>query len=186
MSAYLARIELRRRRRSVLLVAVLVALVVATVLTAAAGSRRSRTAFDRLVAAHHSMDVFVSGPDGAPVEGLDDLPHVQAAAPMELAAVAPEDAPVEVFFPMVVVPSGLVPYEYGRPRVIEGRIPARHEPLAVALGERTARRLGVGLGDALPMASYSPVVMLAISQLAASAPRHAAGRLSPAAGLRAE
>lgn len=163
MTAYLARIELRSRWRSVLLLTVLVAVVTGTVLTAVAGASRTRTAFDRYIEVLRPVDVAVFSDDRAQLEAVAELPHVAAVDQIELAAIVPVEEPPDSFFPMIVSLGGLVPYEYFRYPVLDGRTPAPDEPLVVALGERTARRLGKGVGDTLPMVSYSPKSTLAFS-----------------------
>ena len=156
MVGYLARIELSRRWRSLVLLAALVAVVVGTVLAAVAGARRSDSAFDRYLEAMRPPDVGVFGEDEEALAKVAELPHVETAAPVELVAIVPPERPGEEFYPMLVSLDGKLPYEHLRPKVVSGRLPAPDEPLAVALGERTARRLGKQVGDRLPMEGYTP------------------------------
>lgn len=161
MVAYLARIELRRRWRHLVLVAVLVAVVVGTVLTAVAGARRASTSVDRYVAAMQPPDVAVFGADPETLDEVAALPHVETSARVDLAAIVPSERPSDEFYPMMVSLDGQVPYRLLRPKVVAGRLPDPGEALEVALGERAARRLGKGVGDALPMAGYTPEGVLA-------------------------
>ncbi len=155
MVGYLTRIELRRQWRSVVVLALLVALVVGTVLASVAGARRSRTAFDRYLTELRSPSVFASG-DPAALREIADLPFVKATGRIGLAAVSPVAAAPNDFYPMAVSLDGRVPYDYYRVPVVKGRRPDPKQPLEVALGERTARRLHLGLGDTMAMVSYSP------------------------------
>ncbi len=155
MIAYLARIELRRRWRSVVLLGLLVALVVGTVLTSVAGARRSRSAFDRYLDGSSPIDVGVFASDAGALDAVGALPEVKDSARIELAAIFPTEISTEEFFPMLISIDGLLPYKYMRPIVLEGRVPDPDEPLAVALGERTARRLGKQVGDQIPMAGFT-------------------------------
>lgn len=155
MVSYLTRIELRRQFRSVVVLALLVALVVGTVLASVAGARRSRTAFDRYLTELKPPSVFASG-DPAALRALADLPFVEATADLELAAVSPVAAGPNDFYPMAVSLDGRIPYDYYRAPVVQGRLADPTKPLEVALGERTARRLRLDVGDAMPMVSYSP------------------------------
>ncbi|MGQ0432810.1 MAG: FtsX-like permease family protein [Microthrixaceae bacterium] len=154
MVAYLTRIELRRRWRSVALLTVLVALVLGVVLSSVAGSRRSRTAFDRYTDALRAPDAVAFG-DPAALAEIGDLEVVEATLPMELPAIFPA-ASGDAFYPMVASAGGRIPYDYLRLPVVRGRLPGREAPLEVALSERTADRLGVDEGDLLPMSSFTP------------------------------
>jgi hypothetical protein len=156
MVAYLTAIELRRRWRSTVLLALLVATVVGIVVATTAGARRSSTSFDRYLDRLHAPDAIAFG-DPAVRARLGDLDAVQEALEMELPAVLPEDAG-DFFYPMVSAPSGRLPYDIMRMPVTQGRLPDPSAPLEVALSERTAARLGLGLGDELSMASFSPAV----------------------------
>lgn len=154
MVGYLTRIEVRRQWRGVLLLTLLVALVVGTVLASVAGGRRARTSFDRYLTQLNPPDVLATGEPEA-LDELVDLPMVAAAPEFELAAAFPADS-AEDFFPMAVSTDGLVPGTYLRNPVIEGRRADPDQPLEVALSERTAQRLGVDVGDVIPMLSLSP------------------------------
>ncbi|MGH9083976.1 MAG: FtsX-like permease family protein [Acidimicrobiales bacterium] len=153
MVAYLTSIEVRRRWRSLALIALLVAVVVGTVLASVAGARRSRTAFDRYLAVVNPPHAMAFG-DPEVLDRLGDAPGVEAALSIELAAIFPA-AETEDFFPMAVSLDGRVPYEYLRYPVVEGRLADPAAPLEVTLGERTAARLGAGVGDEIPMLSLS-------------------------------
>jgi hypothetical protein len=154
MTAYLARIELRRGWRGMLAVALLIAIVVGVVIASIAGARRSRTAFDRYLEAIRSIDIAAFG-DPAGLDALEGLPMVEEAVPMDLPAIMPRGGGPNDFFPMVVAADDRVPYELMRYPLLEGRRPGRDAPLEVALGQRTADRLGVGVGDVVPVDGFS-------------------------------
>ena len=154
MIAYLTRTELRRRWRSFLLIGGITAVVVATTLASVAGAARSATAFDRYLDAVELPHAMVFG-DPAARGVLGDLDSVDAAVDMELLAAFPiTDG--EDFYPLMVSESGEVPYERTRYPVMEGRFPDRAAPHEVALSERTAQRLSLGVGDVLTLATLSP------------------------------
>lgn len=153
MVSYLAGAELRRRWRSVLLLTVLIAIVVGIVLASVAGARRSRSSFDRYLAQINPPEVLAFGDPDA-LARLDDLPFVEATPSLELAAVSPVGAGNE-FFPMVVSAEGLIPGTYLRMPVLKGRLADPSEPLELVVGERTARRLGIDVGDSLEMESWA-------------------------------
>lgn len=162
MVAYLTRIELRRRWRSVALLTLLVALVVGVVLASVAGSRRSRTAFDRYTDALRAPDAVAFG-DPADLAEIGNLAVVGTTLPMELPAIFPE-ASGDAFYPMVASDGGRIPYDYLRVPVVRGRLPDREAPLELALSERTAGRLGVDEGDRLRMGSFTPDAADAVSR----------------------
>lgn len=154
--SYLVRIELRQRARSIALLALLVAIVVGTVLTSVAGARRTRTAFDRYLGEVNTFDALVLV-EGAPIapERVAEADSVEAAVGLRWFLAVPEAAG-DGFFPMFVPDDPRIPEEYLRVPVVAGRLPNPDEPREVALGERTARRLGVHAGQSLPMESYTP------------------------------
>ena len=154
MLSYLLRIELRRQWRRIALLALLVAVVAATVLSSAAGARRSRSAFDRYLVGLNAPEVLAFGDPDA-LNRIGDLPFVEAVASLELAAVIPKSAPENSFFPMAVSAEGLVPYRYFRAPVVAGRFADPTAPLEVTLGERTAARLDLEVGDTMAMESLS-------------------------------
>lgn len=161
MVVYLTAIVLRRHRRSTALLAVLVAVVVGTVLAATAGARRSATSFDRYLHDLQAPDAMAFG-DPAVRSRLGDLAAVDAALDMDLAAVFPPED--DFFYPMVAEPTGTLLYDVLRMPVLHGRLPDPQAPLELVVGERTAERLGVGPGDALPMASLSPATAERVGQ----------------------
>lgn len=153
MVTYLAGAELRRRWRSVLLLSLLIAVVVGIVLASVAGARRSRSAFDRYLAQINPPEVLAFG-DPETLARLDDLPFVEATPPLELAAMSPVGVR-DGFFPMVVSAEGLIPGTYLKMPVVRGRLADPSEPLELVVGERTARRLGIEVGDSLKMQSWT-------------------------------
>ena len=154
MTAYLVLIELRRRRWSLVLLGLLIAAVVGVVLASLAGARRAETAFDRYIEELRSPAGAAFG-DPSAIALLDDLDAVEETIDFQLVGAFPE-ADTESFFPLIVSERGVLPYERMRAPVVDGRQADRDEPFEVALSERTARRLGVGVGDKLPLLTFSP------------------------------
>ena len=157
---YLIRIELRRRGTSLIVLGLLVAVVVATVSASMAGARRSGSAFDRYLEGYRSPDAAAfNDPDDDHAKevrlALGQLDAVDEAIDFELVSAFPA-AEMDAFFPLVVSEGGEVPYERMHAPVVDGRYPDRNAPREVALSERTATRLGVEVGDTLPLASYTP------------------------------
>jgi hypothetical protein len=152
--SYLVRSELRRRWRATLLLACLTALVVGTVLAAVAGAHRSRTAFDRYLAAARAPDVGVVGDPGT-VKAAATSPLVTDAVTTTLVAMFPEDADPTQFFPMFAPDSDAIGTTMFVLPVVDGRRANPTQPLEVNLGERTARRLHVAVGDEVAMATFA-------------------------------
>lgn len=155
MVAYLVRNDLGRRWRAVLLLALLIALVLATVLAAVAGGRRSSTAYLRYAATINGPDAMAQGdPEG--LRQLASTDGVEATLPFELVAAFPAGTPEDEFFPLAVSLDARVPYEYLRSPVTEGRQADPTAPLEIAPSERTAERLGLEVGDSLPLVAWKP------------------------------
>lgn len=159
---YLLRADLRRRWRSLALLVLLVAIVVAAVLTATAGARRTRTTFDRYLEQVRPLDAIASF-DNEPTDvatlakTVEEVDGVEAAIGFRWYAVFPAGGPDGFYFLPLFVPSDpRVPDTYQRAPLVAGRAPDPSAPLEIALSERTARRLGVGVGDAVPALSYTP------------------------------
>jgi hypothetical protein len=151
----LLRADLRHRWRSLALLALLVAFVVATTLTALAGARRTEGAFDRYLEEVQGFDALaMSDADPLDPAAAAEVDGVQAAVGFHWYAAFPGDIDTE-FFPLIVPDDPRVPETYLRAPVVSGRRPAPDEPLEVALGERTARRLGVTVGDPLPLTTFT-------------------------------
>lgn len=169
---YLLRADLRKRWRSLAMLALLVAIVVGAVLTATAGARRTRTAFDRYLEEVRPGDALVTfegePPDLAAVEQIDG---VEAAVGFRWYAVFPTGGPDGFYFIPLLAPSDArVPDTYERAPLVDGRAPDPNAPLEIALGERTARRLGVGVGDQVPTVTYTPTQQGADSESAPEGP----------------
>lgn len=155
VAGYLVRADLRRHWRSVLLLAVLAAVVVGTVLTAFAGSRRSRSAFDRYLDAARPADLIAIGGD-EDLAVVEAAPGVETAGRADLLAMFPESADPSQFFPMFAPRATVIGSEQFRLPLVSGRRADPGQALEVNLGERTARRLGVKTGDTLAMVSFTP------------------------------
>ncbi|HET7489655.1 MAG TPA: ABC transporter permease [Acidimicrobiales bacterium] len=148
--------ELRRRWRALLMVALLAALVTGAVLTCAAGARRAHRAPARYLAAAAEPDAFVLGlPADTGAADLARLPGVRGAATYTLLATQPHGVGASDFFPLFA-PDGP---GAGRPfftePVVHGRRPDPARADEIALGEATARRLHLGVGDRLRLDTWS-------------------------------
>ena len=154
---YLLRADLRRRWRSLAMLALLIAIVVGAVLTATAGARRTRTSFDRYLSEVRPMDALVTFED-EPLDpaAVEQIDGIEAAIDYRWYAVFPAGGPDGFFFvPLFVPADARVPDAYQRAPLVAGRAPDPSAPLEIALGERTARRLGVGVGDQFDSISFS-------------------------------
>jgi ABC-type lipoprotein release transport system permease subunit len=153
---YLLRADIRARWRSLALFTVLVTVVVAAVLTSVAAARRTESSFERFLTQVRPFDA-VATPAGGPIDdldGIEDVEGVAAAVGFHWYSAFPGDLESE-FFPMAVPDDDRVPETYLRNPVVDGRRPDPDEPLEVALSERAARRLGVEVGDPLPVATFT-------------------------------
>ena len=154
---YLLRADLRRRWRSLAMLALLIAVVVGAVLTATAGARRTRTSFDRYLSEVRPIDALLTF-EGEPLDpaAVEQIDGIEAAIEYRWYAVFPAGGPDGFFFiPLFVPADPRVPDTYQRAPLVEGRAPDPSAPLEIALGERTARRLGVGVGDQFDTISFS-------------------------------
>ncbi len=149
----LASSDLRRRWGSALLLAVLVGLVGAVVLASVAGARRTSSSLDRFERESLAADLEVNAGFATPeqLRELAQTPNVVEVAALRQLAIFPEDrgglpaaGPVDDAFGNTV----------DRARVIEGR--QAHAVDELTIGEGLADELGVGVGDQLRFASFSP------------------------------
>lgn len=153
-AAYRLRADLSRRLLGPVVVALLVALVGTVTLAAVAGARRTTTATDRLRAAGREPQASLdaSRTDPARWDEIFALPAVEAGVALAFVYAFPED---DGFHPLLAPTS---PNEHGvsRGHLVEGRRPDPGDPHEVALSEQSADRLDVGVGDELPLASFTP------------------------------
>lgn len=157
-TAFLVVQRLRRRWPATVALTVAVALLGGAAMAAVAGSRRSHSSMDRFVASSRPADILVAAQPGggAALGRLGSIDGVARSAPGTLYALFPAQDLGEVFFPMVASLDGAIHTEINVPRVLSGRLADPDQPHEVALGERSARRLGLEVGDGLAMVSMSP------------------------------
>jgi hypothetical protein len=155
VTAYLVRIELRRRPGSLLVVALLSAFVVAVVLAALGGARRTESAFDRYLAELRAPEAAAFG-DPEAIARLEELDAVAETIDFHLVAAVPAHVTGEEFYPLVASEDGQLLYEHYRLPVVDGRLPDRDAAHEVAVGERTAERLGLRVGDELALLTFTP------------------------------
>jgi hypothetical protein len=120
-----------------------------------AGSARTRTAVDRMLAETHLPDVFVGAP-GLTTEHVDEIrrvPGVEGAALMAPMALI---RPTGEFVNIVASVDGRYGVAVDVSRVVRGRAVAPDATDEMVLGEPIAELLGVDVGDELRFESYSP------------------------------
>ena len=156
------RAELRGRWRALLAVGVLVGLAGGVTLAALAGARRTESAFGRLVAETEAWDLLVN-PDLGTETALDDadvkaLPQVRDAARVDGLFVGPGEPQslAEVFeFGIVFSSDGRAGYEFGRPRLVHGRMPRRDRPHEVLVNPLMAEQQGWRVGDRVALVGFT-------------------------------
>lgn len=169
---YRARRELGHRRRAIVGLAALVALVGGLVTAAAAGAARTDSAYPRFVADHQASDVVKIGtltvdPDGdAVLDRIESLPEVVSATraayvfAMPLGTTGRPAPSVNIGQPLVPERGWLQTMD--RPKVLAGRRPDPRRPNEISLSYTTARDTGLGLGDHLKMATWTPSQAVAV------------------------
>lgn len=149
-----ARCEWRRHFWGLLALTVLVGLVGSVVLTAASGARRTRSSVERLDRTTRAGDAIIQFADGE-----SQAAKVVAALPQ--VDVADRISPMSFFneqgyLPLIASIDGTIGDTLERGRVLRGRRPDPKEPLELALSEPIAQRLGLDVGDRLPLTGISP------------------------------
>ena len=153
----LTRRELRRRWRSLVVLALLVALAGGVTVASLAGARRTGSSFDRFLEWTRSQDVLVLGHgiDAEDVSRIRALPGVEAVGVGRIMALAGPDGDLlgggAVFAPL----DDVLGRDIYRIRIIAGRAPSEGVAEEIALSETLARTTGVGVGDVLPVGSYT-------------------------------
>jgi ABC-type antimicrobial peptide transport system permease subunit len=148
------RLDVRGRARSLAVLALLVALTTGVVLTATAGSRRGRTAVDRLLERTQPATVAaLPNEAGFDWEAVAALPGVAAIARFPLSPYTVEGWPDEALG--FVYGDGMLE-DIERPVVLEGRLPdpsRDDEAVITAAFEGTA---GKGVGDTITVRLFTP------------------------------
>jgi hypothetical protein len=164
----IARSEIRQRRGSLIVLVGLVALVTATVLAGSAGARRTSSALDRWQEATRASDIraFALHPDFARrpelVDDLRaDLEALDRVGSVVTVHVAYLDAGTTYDFSLMGSTDGGF-YDQDRPMVLDGRLPAVDSLDEIAVTESAATELGVGVGDAVGGATFSPEMIAAL------------------------
>ena len=150
----LVRSEIRRSWRSLLGLALIVAVVGTVVLAAAAGARRTSTVVDRAQADTLARDLRIQVDDNAAIPrvaaAVADSPDVAAVAEV---SIFPVDAGGEFDLALFGDPGGELGHTVDRPLDLDGRLPTG--PDEVTLNTAAARDLGVGVGDPLPIGTFT-------------------------------
>jgi hypothetical protein len=159
----LARLQLRHGWRSLVAIAVLVAIGGGLTLAGIAGARRTRSAVDRMTAESETFDVLVN-PDQGDESALDyedvaALPMVEEASRVHGALFLPaglaESAADLDLAPLVMITDGGFLYDFGRPVLSQGRMPARDSVDEIYVEANFAEQSGLAVGDRLPLRAAS-------------------------------
>lgn len=153
--------QLRVRWRSVLGLAVLVGLAGGLVLATGAGARRTSSAFDRFLAETGTRDAAVQfDEDGADavLSRIERLDIVARSGRVEIIPVLPTDESLltEVDLALFASPDGRWGAAIDRPVVLEGRLPDPSATDEVLLNELAAQQTGLGIGDRIRAATFTP------------------------------
>ena len=157
-----ARAEVRRSWPSLLVLAVLAGLACGVVVATAAGAARAGSAVDRFEAATRAAHVTLFTEDrlgGGVRKALDEDPRVEARATIEVVGAAPKGS-VPGLEAVTAVGVDLGGTQF-RPWLIEGRLPRRGEPDAIAVSELTSRYQGYAVGDEIEMEYFDPATAIA-------------------------
>jgi hypothetical protein len=152
--SYRLRAEFRARWRALAAIALLAGVAGGVTLAALAGARRADSAFSRLLTATRADDVIVN-PDLGTASELDSdavmrLPQVAEAGRVNGFFISPANAISEddfARFGTILASDGRVGYSFGRPKILEGRIPRRDRPNEVMVNPFLARREHLAPGD---------------------------------------
>jgi len=152
------RAELRARWPALLAVALLVGLAGGATLAAFAGARRTDSAYDRLVAKSRAWDVLVN-PDLGSDSKIQDadiaaLPQVAEAGRINGVFMGPGDPKsfTDFFeFGTVLATDGKVGYDFGRPKILHGRMPDPNRADEVFVNPRLAKQRDLHVGDRVPL-----------------------------------
>jgi hypothetical protein len=152
--SYRVRAELRSRWRSFLALILFVGLVGGVVLTATAGARRTATAADRLTDASRDPDSFLdaNGTDESKWDRIDDLPSVEAAAPVAFVYAFMEEG----YYPIIAATDDQAGNVVGRGVLVAGRRPRPGAADEVVLSEAAAKGLRRRVGQTLSLRTVTP------------------------------
>jgi ABC-type lipoprotein release transport system permease subunit len=153
------RAELRRRSGSLVVLVVLLAVVMAAVATALAGAHRTVTSVDRFRSWAHASDGSFQVNDDSQIPDLrrrlDASPLVERTAERRLVNAFFDHRPI-TDIAIYTDPEGRYGRAVDRVHVLDGRMPRRDEPDAIALNELAAQLLDVGPGVTLTTKTWSP------------------------------
>lgn len=155
--------DLRARAAWVLLLAAVVAVVVGLTVAGGVGARRTATVLDRFVDETHTGDVVVAAlaPDVArdPAAGValsEALAGVEGVEEVGVQAGFPVEVGVDDYFMVWSSVDDTVLRAIDRPLVVDGRLPAADDPDEIAVNERAAEVLDLGLGDTVEGPTLTP------------------------------
>lgn len=159
--------QLRARWRAAAALALLVALTGGLVLATAAGARRTDSAYDRFREATATRDASVqvdSGDVDASMDAIVALDIVAAAGRLELIPVAPVDGSVrtEVDLALLAPTDDQWGAVIDRSLVLEGRAPRPDAPGEALVNELAADQAGLGVGDRITVAPFTPQQLQAL------------------------
>ena len=157
-----ARAATRARWRSFLALVAVVGGTVAGVVAALLGAERSDTAFERLRLATHAADVVVYAEGGegeaatvGPLRSLDGVERAMVFADLFVRPVGSEYFPIYDLRSVALIGPVGDTGAVNQPVIVAGRPVEPRRPHEVAVSERLARELGVGVGDSIALESFT-------------------------------
>jgi ABC-type lipoprotein release transport system permease subunit len=157
---YLARLRLRRHRLASLVAVLLITIVGGAVLSTLAAGRRTQSAFARLEDQTRVTNGFVGlseDPQQADAQAAEivDMPEVDGWARVTLTGGHVYGGAPDAFIGLAFPQDDRVRHDVERPRIVQGRAPDIHAPFEIVMGESRARKLGLRVGDELPLETYT-------------------------------
>ncbi len=157
---YLARVRLRRHRFASLVAVLLIAIVGGAVLSTLAAGRRTQSAFQRLENGTRVTNGFVGLSEDtkqadAQAAEIVGMPEVDGWARVTLTGAHVLGGGPDAFVGLAFPQDGRVRHDVERPRIVQGRAPDPDAPFEIVLGEARARKLGLRVGDELPLETFT-------------------------------
>ncbi len=153
---YIARLRLRRHRLASLVAVLLITVVGGAVLSTLAAGRRTQTAFERLVnetRVTNGSVVLGQHPD-AELAHIVKMPEVNGWSHLHLFPAQVAGKP-DVFLGLAIGQDDRIRNDVERAHIVRGRAANPDKPFEVVIGEARAKVLGAGLGDDLPLLTFT-------------------------------
>ncbi len=152
------RAELRRRWGSLLGVAALAALVSGAVFMALTGAQRTESTVDRFRDRAGASDVSYQSAAREQVAPILDAVAAQPAVELSTERILVNGWPDDSAIPDIAIlsdPTGVWGTQLDRPRLLAGRFPHADSPDEVLLSATAAEQTGAGVGDTLPVHTWT-------------------------------